>query len=296
MKIAYLVFAYRNPLLLERVIAKLSIPGCEFFLHIDGKTNIEEFRNIRGDQIHFCEKRVVVNWAEFSGVRAILLLLRAALAAPGTYDYFVLLSGSEYPLKSAGYIRSFLSKHYGLELISLVKIPNESAGKPLCRINTVRMESSKPIRRFAVRALAKLGVAQRDYRNYLGDLAAYSGNTWWVLTRGACQYIADFVETNPHVEKYFQDTFAPEEMFFHTILGNSAFASRIRRNVLYEDWVAEGAHPAMITARHVSHFESEGGLWLEDIYGSGEALFARKFDDHRSELLERIDEMIRRNE
>jgi hypothetical protein len=296
MKTAYLVFAYKNPKLLKRVIGTLSSEDCAFFIHIDQKSNIEEFSEVRGENVFFSEKRIPVYWAEFSGVQAILLLLRMALESPQHYDYFVLLSGSEYPLRSAKYIGTFLEENRGMEFMSIVKMPNEAAGKPISRINTVRIQSNRPVRRFAFRALAKLGLAQRDYRKYLGSLKAYSGCTWWALTKEACQYILEFTQQNPYIGEYFQATFAPEEMFFHTILGNSSFGSRTRRNLVYEDWSARGGHPAMINDKHLAFFEAQEKVCLDDAYGFGEVLFARKFSDDSLNLVERVDEMIRRKE
>jgi hypothetical protein len=94
------------------------------------------------------------------------------------------------------------------------------------------------------------------------------------------------------VEKYFRNTFAPEESFFHTILGNSPFRPRIQRNLVYEDWGARGVHPSLISEVHLRRFAEQEDVWLEDMYGSGEALFARKFSDDRMDLVERVDEMI----
>jgi Core-2/I-Branching enzyme len=294
MKIAYLVFAYKNPQLLKREIGKLSSEECAFFIHIDQKSNMKDFSRIRGENVFFSEKRMPVYWAEFSGVQAMLLLLRQALEGPQDYDYFVLLSGSEYPLRSRKYIHTFLEENRGLEFINIVKMP--APGKPISRINTLRIESDKPVRRFAVRALAKVGLAQRDFRKYLGSLEPYSGITWWALTRDACQYILEFVARNQHVAEYFQNVFAPEETFFHTILGNSAFRSRIRRNLLYEDWSVQGGHPAMINGTHVAFFEAQEKVCVSDVYGPGELLFARKFSDDSLDLLQRIDDMIERKE
>lgn len=296
LKIAYLVFAYKNPQLLKRAIGRLSVQDSAFFIHIDQKSSIEEFSAIGGENIQFSEKRIPVYWAEFSGIQAILLLLRQALESPRGYDYFVLLSGSEYPLRSSKYIHTFLEENRGWEFMSMVRMPNEAAGKPISRVNTLRFQSNKPVRRLAVRMLAKLGLAHRDYRKYLGSLEPYSGHTWWALTRDACQYILVFTERNQHVGKYFQNTFAPEEMFFHTILGNSAFRSRIRRNLVYEDWSTRGAHPALINEQHVVLFEAQDRVCLDDVYGAGEVLFARKFSDDSLDLLKRMDDMIQRKE
>jgi len=293
MRIAYVVMAHKNPQVLKRTIATLSSENCAFFIHIDLKSNINDFSSISGANVFFSDERMPVYWGEFSQVEAMLLLLQQAIERPDNYDYFVLLSGSDYPLRSGRYTETFLEENRGSDFMDLVKMP--APGKPISRIKTLRFQSDKPVRRFAVRALAKLGLAQRNYRKYLGNLEPYSGGTW-ALTRDACHYLLTFIECNPHVTKYFQDTFAPDEAFFHTILGNSKFASRIRRGLFYTDWSARGAHPTMINDRHVAFFESQEKIFLNDMYGSGEVLFARKFSDNRLDLLTRIDKMIARKE
>lgn len=293
MKIAYLVLAHNTPRVLKGAIATLSSEDCEFFIHIDQKSSMAEFSEIRGENVHFIEERLPIYWAEFSGVQATLLMIRKALESPQNPDYCVLMSGSDYPLRSGRYVHTFLEKHRGVEFMTIVKVP--APGKPLSRINTLRYPSHKPVRRFATRVLAKFGLAQRDYRKHLGSLEAYAGNTWWALTRDACQYLLEFVERNGHVVEYFQNAFVPDEAFFHTILGNSAFRSRIRRNLLYEDWSTQGAHPAMVNGQHISFFEGQ-----DKVHGNGlddeELLFARKFSDDSLELLHRIDDMIERKE
>lgn len=296
MNIAYLVLTHRNPQLLKKAIQTLSSEDCAFFIHVDQKSNIAEFAGIGGKNVFFSETRLPVYWGEFSVVQSVLLLLRQALDSPQNYDYFVLLSGNDYPLKSAKYIHSFLEENRGAEFMSIVKMPNEAAGQPLTKINKKSVQSDKPVRRFALKVRGRLGLAQRDYRKYLGDLQPYAGDMWWALTRDACQYVFEFMERNQHVEKYFRDTVAPDEMFFQTILGNSTFAPQIRRNLHYADWSASASHPAMIDANHVARFEEGEKVCLGDVWGSGEALFARKFSDDSLDLLKRIDDMIMRKE
>jgi hypothetical protein len=293
MKIAYLFFAYKNPKLVGKIIEHLSSDDCAFFIHIDSKSNIDTFASITGDNVFFSEKRVPVYWWEFSGVRAIQLLILQALAHAQNYDYLVLLSGSEYPLKSREYIHKFFKSNQGIEFISMVKMPSAEAGKPISRINTLRIPSARPVYRFVVKILAKLGVARRGYQKYLGSLEPYSGHTWWALTRDACQYIIDFEKSNQQVVRYFEDTFAPEEMFFHTILGNSPFRSQTRRNLVYEDWSARGSHPAMINEQHIAFFAASEKITLSDAYGSGELLFARKFSDGNLGIIQKIEEMMK---
>lgn len=294
MKIAYLVFAYRNPQLLARTIRKLSSKDCAFFIHIDQKSDIREFAGIQGENVQFSAERIPVYWGEFSGVQAILLLIRQAMASPAHFDYFVLLSGSEYPLRSAAYIQSYFEEHRGSEFISLVKVP--AAGKPLSRITTRRPQSSQPVRRLLFRALAKAGLAKRDHGRYFGHLQPYAGNTWWALSRVSCQEILQVVEKNGFLVKYFQDVFAPEEAFFHTIVGNSSLRGCSVGNLVFEDWSEQGARPEIIDEQHFASWMVQDKIKLQDVFGEREALFARKFSDANLKLLDAIDSMMEAKE
>jgi len=296
MKIAYLIFAYKNPKLIKKIIERLSCENATFFIHLDSKSDINLFADIRGENVVFTDERLTVYWAEFTGVRAILTLIRQALAADERYDYFVLLSGSEYPLRSGEYIHSFLETHRGTEYINMVKMPNVVAGKPMSRITLIRYPVINPVRRFLFRCLAKVGLAHRDYRKYLRGLEPYGGNTWWALTREACQYISDYDRNNRFFAEYCEHVYSPEEYYIHTILGNSPFLSRQRRSLLYEDWTRGGSHPAMLNQNHLDFFASQQEVRVTDVHGPGELLFARKCSDDNLEIVRKIDAMIDRKD
>ena len=295
MKIAYLIFAYKNPILIKRTIDHLSCNNASFFVHIDSKFPLEQFQEIKNERVHFIE-RIPVYWAEFSGVQATLLLIRAALAAGESYDYFILLSGSEFPLRSREYIHQFMELNRGREFITMSKMP--APGKPLSRINTLRFPSNRPILRFLFRALAKFGLAQRDYKKHLGDLEPYSGITWWALSKEACEYIIAFTERDEILARFCANIHAPEETFIHTILGNSPLKARARRNLVYEDWPTSGPRhgPKMLTTQNVEFFESRNEVSVEDLHGPGELLFARKLSDETLDLVDRIKRMIQDKE
>ncbi len=304
MKIAYLLFAYKNPELIKRTIERLSGEDSTFFIHIDAKIDIRQFAAIKGPNVFFTDQRITVYWAEFTGVDAIMLLVRQALAHPLKHDYCVLLSGSEYPLRSREYIHRFFAEHRGQEFITLSKMP--APGKPLSRINDRRYPSTQPVRRFIFRVLAKVGLARRDYRKHLGSMEPYAGLTWWALSREACQYIVDFTARDRVLTDFLKLTFAPEESYIHTIIGNSPFLTKARRNLLFEDWsapVATGkltaqwhALPAMISPEHCAAFEAQDAVSAQDLHGPGELLFARKFSDSTLHLADRVDAMIKRKE
>jgi hypothetical protein len=297
MKIAYLICAHRNPRLIKKTVECLSCDDASFFIHIDAKFSIAPFEPIRGKSVFFTGKRIPVYWGEFSQTQAILLLIRQALAAPQRHDYFVLLGGSEFPLRSGQYIHNFLEKNRGYEFITMMKVSKSRL--MLSRTNTLTFPSTQPVRRFVFRALAKIGLAQRDYRKHLGDLEPYSGNTWWALSRKACQYIIEFAAQDQKLGKFLKNTRASDESFIHTILGNSPFKSRVRRNLVYEDWPLDGPRhsPNKLSAQHVEYFESQEEISAKDLHdGAGEMLFARKFSDDDLNLVDRVAAMIAKKE
>ena len=281
---------------MKKAVQCLSCEDVSFFIHIDAKVAIKQFDSIRGKNVFFIDKRTTVHWGEFSQTEAIFLLIQQALAGAQPFDYLVLLSGSDFPLRSGRYVRGFLEKNQGREFITMFKLP--VTGMPISRLNTLRFPSTRPILRFVFRALAKVGLAQRDYRKYLGDLQPYSGHTWWALSRESCQYIMDFKQKHFEVAEFFKNTFASDEMLIHTILGNSPFKSRTRRHLVYEDWPVEGPrrHPNMMTAKHIDLFESQDEVAATDLHGPGEMLFARKFSDDDLHLVERVEQMIRKKD
>jgi hypothetical protein len=296
MRIAYLIMTHENPQVLQKTINTLSFGDeeCAFFIHVDRKTAFEKFSSVSGQNVRFVE-RIPVYWGEFSQVEAILSMVRQAIESPTGYDYCVLITGSCYPLRTGGYIRRFFEANRGLEYMDILKVPGP--GKPISRFDTIRHPSNKPVRRFTFRALAKIGLARQDHRKYLGGLEPYSGDGAWALTREACRYLLDFMSVNPRLEGYFRKTFAPDESFFHTILGNSKFRTRMRRNLVYAVWPGPAnGHPAVISHEHVASLEAQDKVSRDDIYGPGELLFARKFSDGRLDVVRRVDAMMERKE
>lgn len=296
MKIAYLILAHRNPRLIKRLIGRLSCEDSAFFLHIDAKSPIDEFLSAQGPNVHFTERRVAVYWAEYSMVTAILTLIEQAIAAPQQFDYYILLSGSDYPLRSREYIHDFFRRSSGTEYISLAPIPTSDAGVPLSKITRYAVPSTQPLLNRVVRAAARLGLANRDYRRHLGALTPFAGSTWWSLTREACLHMLNFARENPDFCRFFEHTITPDESFFHTILGNSSFRPNIRKSLMYDDWSAGSMHPSVITPGHLDAFDACDQVTLPDWFGDGELLFARKFSDDGADLLDRLDQIIDRKD
>ena len=293
MKVAYLIITHRNPRLLQRLIQHVSGEDSSFFIHVDAKADFNKFVGISGENVHFTCNRIPVYWGEFSQVTASLVLIEEALAARYKPDYLMLLTGSEFPLRSRDYIHHFLQRQRGREFITLARTPSPD---PLERINTIRFPVKQPVRRFVFRGLAKVGLASRDHRKYFGELEPYSGIGSWALTREACHYILDFTKRDRTIAKFFQYVHASDEAYIHTILGNSPYRAKAQRCFLFEDWSGCVHHPRMIDEQHLRYFESQPEVIVTDCDGTSEVLFARKYSDDRFDMVEATSAMIARKE
>jgi hypothetical protein len=227
MNIAYLILAHESPNHFKRLIRALASPNSACFVHVDRKSNLDDFLMREAANVHFYEDRIPVYWGEFTFVEAILRLMRHAVNASTHYDYYVHLSGTHYPVRSADYIEHFFEEHHGAEFI-----------------NTDSMSSEK------------------DKKQVPGDLHPYSGNPFWVLTREACQYILDFVDRERDIVSFYENTHFPDEMFFQTILANSHFSDKIRRSINWVPWSTSNRHPDVISDKHPAIFAKDDFPYL----------------------------------
>ncbi|MEJ5348899.1 MAG: beta-1,6-N-acetylglucosaminyltransferase [Desulfosoma sp.] len=294
MRIAYLIVAYNNPRHFPRLIRALDRPNCAFFVHIDKKYDISPYKAVSKSDVIFSQKRVPVYWGDFSTVEAILIVLQEALENPQGFQRFVLLSGSDYPIRSAQWIEQFFEKHPDTEYMNLVPMPSKSLGKPLTRLTYYRPKPTTPSWiLFAAKALMKLGLwPRRNYRKVLGNFQPYGGSMFWALTREAAQYLVDFLNRRPDFFEFYRHTYCPDEMMLQTILGNSPFAARTQRNLTYADWSARGRSPEWIQRKHLEFFRSTTRFPDDDPYGPGEILFARKFSENADDLVRELDQII----
>ena len=296
MKIAYLILAHANPRHLKRMVETLSCEDCSFFIHIDRKVDINAFSAISGPNVSFIKNRLTISWAEYSLVEATLLLIREALASPSRPEYLVLLSGSDFPLRTKEYIHRFFEDHRGCEFIGIVKIPSREAGIKLSHINVLHIPVERPLLRFIVRVFAKFGFARLDYRSELRSMEPFGGSQWWALSSEACRYVIDFARDHPEICRFFSKTSAPDETFFHTVLGNSELRSSITRNLMYEDWQAGTPHPNPIGESHLAYFRGRDKVLADDVFGAGELLFARKLSDETLLISQQLAELAKQKD
>lgn len=106
MRIAYLILAHKNPEQVKRLVRLLD---SDVYIHIDRKSDMDKF-HISDPKVKYINKRVNITWGGFSMIKATLKLINVA-RNNNNYDYYILLSGDDYPLRSLDELESFLIEH-----------------------------------------------------------------------------------------------------------------------------------------------------------------------------------------
>lgn len=294
MNLAYLILAHAEPNHLERLISTLREEWARFYVHVDKKSSMRAFEPMQTlPQTCFIPDRVDACWGGYSLVQATLNLLAAARSGSPAPDWYALISGADYPIRSNRALYDFLQSS-DREHISLIEMPTPDGRKSLARLERFHFEGSRsrPMPKRVILNQTNLFLEKhykRDYRRVLGDIKPYASSQWWVLSRAAVDYVLSFVEANPRLVRFYKHSVIPDEMFFHTILGNSPFSAKAARNLTYADWTKGlSRNPAPLTQEHVARF-ADPNFHLDDAEGAGRCFFARKFTSRDHGLLDRID-------
>lgn len=287
MKIAYLIAAHDNYAHLRKLVDALNDDNVFFYIHIDKKKSIpHDFPNL--PNLSFIENRVKVYWAGFSQVRATLSLLNQAIKE--NYDYYILISGVDYPIRPNKVLYQLLNE--GGEFLETIE--GFSSHKPEKRINRYSFDCFNRRDFFSVKTLffstLELGLGKMVKRKFPFK-AIYQGSNWFALTHSCISYILEFVKNNPEYCKFYSTTRSPDESFFHTIIGNSPFLHKVRPNLTFADWSEKKSGPAIINASHVSLFKEQDEF--EGVAGRYKPFFARKFNDDSAKVVELIEKELR---
>lgn len=200
------------------------------------------------------------------------------------FDYLIFMSEQDYPIKPKSEIFATLGQNPSMSYLHNYALPNDQlAGGGKDRYEryhpafVARVFKDRRIERRIESFLSRILKIKRIFP--LG-LEPHAGSGWCCLTDECARYIDDFVEANPGYIRFFKHVWAPDEMFFHTIVMNSHLKNKVvNDNLFYIVWGRPGGQPALMTTRDY------------DQLISSHALFARKFDMRTNpEIMDLLDE------
>lgn len=289
MKQAILITAYKNYQHLEEIIHCFD-NNFELYIHLDKKSKISDAALSRLEKyeiVKLVEQKYKVNWGGFNHLKSILYLTEQALKNPEN-QYFHLITGHDFPIKSNDYFIEFFNTNKNSEFINHYNFPNSTAGWPgnngIDRIeyyNFYDVWNAKIHKQYekitlAIRLQKRLGIKRR-ISSKMPQL--YGGSTYWSLSRECVRYVIAFTQKNKWVFNRFKYTLCAEEFYFQTVIMNSDFATKVvNDNLRHIDWVARnGNNPAILDETDYEKLKET------------KAVFARKFDYPQSiGLLDKI--------
>lgn len=304
MKILYLFLVYKNCDIVSRIIQNLSSEDSFFLIHVD-KNAKEDFSTLsKFKNVLFVKNRFSTKWGSFELCYSVISALKEI--SDMNYNYVVLLSESDYPVKTGTYIANFLAqKDQDFILTNILpnKNPLEVDGGHWLEDGRRRLEcyalrvSKKQIATIEprkinwgnIRQLAKiirynpLKFIQafelwlcKEERRHPVQYIPCGGHQWFMLRKSTIDYIIKYLESDSSYLEYSRDTQIPDEIIFPTLVNHFVKEkSKISKNIhRYISWGNDGD----ISPRDITMFDKPT---IDRCLDDGDILFMRKISDKK---------------
>jgi Core-2/I-Branching enzyme len=298
-RIVYLINSHTLPdqvLRLASVLRRAS-PNASVAIHHDDRSSKLDRAGLDRLGVRRIEPPSAVAWGEASQLAMVLRCLHWVLEHE-RFDWMVLISGQDYPIRPLAEIERSLAasefdaliKTQPCERPALAAQVDEFAARYHFRWRVARGRGLEALARAPgtspfIRARAMPSgtwVGVRALRSpFRAGLVCQRGADWFALSRAAVQTVQRFVRARPDVLRYYRRTLHPTESFIHTVLANDPSLRLSGDNRRYSVW----DQPHMTGPRVLRLHD------LEAMLGSG-GDFARKFDETVDRAV--LDEIDRR--
>lgn len=216
-RIAYFIMVHHKPEVFKAMFQKIYTRDQFYLIHIDRKAK-EEFTDeiqmflTKFPNVYILESINIVSGG-FSMIQIELDAMEFLLNVSQEWDYFVNLSGEDYPLKSQNIIRKFLTANNGRNYLFYY---DQKFYRPdtLKRIQNHFTELSYKISSLIYK------------REFMKGVTPYIGGKWVIFSRDTCAFLSNNKRVM-NFEDYYLHTFLPAESFFQTVLMNTSFTDLI---------------------------------------------------------------------
>lgn len=258
--IGYLLLVHRFPEQFERLFHAIHHPDHHYVVHVDANADPSVTRRIEAFLAAYPNAAMLdprpALWGGYSLVDAELRGMAKLLEMNPDWEFFINLSGQDFPLKSQSAIRAFLARNRGKEFIRAV---NQAVVRPdtMNRLSHYMIERADRVVRTIFR------------RPFLRGATPYIGNQWMIVSRRFCQFVCHDPQAE-RFKRFYRNTFIADEGFFPTVMMNTAAHGEVVGDDLRAiDWVPDG----VIKLRPRTFTSADAGMLMR-----GGNLFARKFD------------------
>jgi hypothetical protein len=242
--------------------------------------------------VSFVRPHLATEWARFSVVEATVLALRQMYQAPASPDWFVLLSGADYPIKPAAQIRRDLGEgscdaYIHHELIAANRFERDwqrSCHQRYCVKKFTYPSLTTRLRPTRRSLILRHPLLATSFVPFSEAFRCFAGSQWFSANRRAAEFIVEYHATRRALAAHYRELMFPEESYFQCILANAPHLKLQNCNLRYiapADSPVGGPHPKTLV--------------LDDLPKliASPAHFARKFDiDLDAQVLDALDATV----
>lgn len=287
-KHAFMIMAHNDPEMLKLLVKSLDDKRNDIYVHIDASSKLFDIYGIQSwvnNAYIEVFSEVVCLWGDFSLVKCELFLLKKATRTP--HQYYHLLSGTDYPIKSMDYIYSFFNCHAGKEFVfftskSMDKKHENWFNKFHFLQSYCRKSSLSGINLF-VKSLEKVLIIMQELiginrkKHYQ---TIYKGSQWFSITENFAKYV---LSEEYWINKDFRFTFSSDEMLMPTLIMNSNYKEKL--------YVQRFDNSMEQNLRYIIFSNGIPKILSMDDYGgirTSECILGRKFNSENIDIINAI--------
>jgi hypothetical protein len=238
--------------------------------------------------VQFVRPHIPTGWGRISSVAATIAALRLLMDSAAAPDWFIILSGADYPVASPDVVRADL-EHSNADAL-LYHFPVDPANpKTAWERTCIQRYLHKVVHvhylnrrlRLSWRPIRLPRWLSRPLLPFSKSFRCFAGPNWFSGNQKVAHRLIKYFDTKPALARHYARLWCVDESYFHCILGNDASVRLINDNKRFTEWEEGSPHPKMLTLAH-----------LPKILASG-CHFARKFDiDRHPDVLDALDEHL----
>lgn len=267
MKTGILITVHTNPEHLKQLVDILK-EDFFIFIHLDKKSSIDSKIFAQESRVYLIKTHKVY-WGSYNQILAVLDLFK--LAYEHNCDYYILISGSDLPIKRNHEIISEIQANPKINYIDYNELPRRdwSLNGGFDRLQLFWENVENPD---SVSLLNRLFSLLRNIQRFLHlkrkllSIKYYGGANWVNLSKEAVGYLLDFIEKSPEFLSSYRYTRNADEIWLQTILLNSPLCDYIENSSKrYVDWSSGPEYPKILRIEDYNKIIQSNGFFARKI-------------------------------
>ncbi|MEE1022827.1 MAG: beta-1,6-N-acetylglucosaminyltransferase [Muribaculaceae bacterium] len=266
--------AHNNFQVLQKLLEALDSENHDIFVHIDKKVKQLPHLRTQKSNLIILNRRIDVRWGHVSQVLAEYELFKSA-KANDAYSFYILLSGTHYPLLTSQNLYNYIEGYRGTSILTPLNFDrDEIIRKTEYKHCFFKSSSSKSkIIRVISNLLWRFALRLQCPKVNDSKVSAITKCSQWIV---ACDYDLDVIlKHESEMVKTFKYSLCPDELFIPYIFNNSNINPIYCRDFLFQEFSC--ASPVDLTHKDFSAIVES------------KSIFARKFTDKNIDLIFKIE-------